>query len=290
LEFLVINSLNGLAFGSILFLVGSGFTLVLGILGSLQLAHGAVYMIGAYVGWTVAVSLGLNWGIALLAATAAGGLTGLIIHQSSIRFLYKLIDEQVLATFGFIYILTNLALWIWTGMPRTPFTAPIFASSFPIMGFTYPYARGILIIVGLVGSAVLWALVAKTKYGAMVRAGMDDKETATALGINVGVVSAVVFVFGSSIAGLAGIFGAQILGATTQLPIEILRFALAVTVVGGIGSIPGAIVGAMIIGFVDAFGRALVPGLAMYLIFFVMVVMLLIRPSGVLGTGRRAVA
>lgn len=289
MEFLVINSLNGLAFGSILFLLAAGFTLILGILGSLQLAHGAVYMIGAYLGWTVAVHFGLNWGLALLAGMVAGGLTGLIIHQSSIRFLHRLIDEQVLATFGFIYIFTNLALWIWGGMPRTPFTAPIFTGSFPIFDSVYPIARGVLIIVGVIGAVGLWFLVANTRYGAMVRAGMDDKETARALGINVAKVSAVVFVFSSAIAGLAGVLGAQILGVTTLLPIEVLRFALAVTVVGGIGSIPGAIVGAMIIGLVDAFGRALVPGLAMYLMFFVMIIMLLLRPAGILGTGRRAI-
>ena len=172
MEFIVINSLNGLAFGGILFLLAAGFTLILGILGSLQLAHGAVYMLGAYAGWTIAVNLGLNWGLAVLAGVVAGGLIGLIIHQTSIRFLHKLIDEQVLATFGFIYIFTNLVLWTWGGMPRTPFTAPLFAGSFPIMDSVYPIARGVLIIVGVIGSVILWFLVNNTKYGAMVRAGI----------------------------------------------------------------------------------------------------------------------
>jgi len=286
MEFLVINSLNGLAFGSVLFLLASGFTLVLGILGSLQLAHGAVYMIGAYCGWTISVMLGLDWGLALLAAAAGGGLAGAIVHQASIRFMYRLIDEQVLATFGFILIYTNLVMWIWGARPRAPFTAPLLDGSFAVFDWSYPLARGVLILIGILSALVLWWLVANTRYGAMVRAGMDDKETAMAMGINVARVSAIVFIFGSVLAGLAGTFGAQILGANTLLPIDVLRFALAVTVVGGLGSIPGAIVGAMIIGFIDAFGRALFPDIAMYIIFFVMIIMLLIRPAGVLGTGR----
>lgn len=287
MDFFTINLLNGLAFGSVIFLIAAGFTLILGVMGILQLAHTALYMVGAYVGWTVAVQLGLNWGLALLVAGVACGLIGVVMERGFLCHLHRMIDEQVVLTFGFIYMLTNLTQWIWGEVPRVPFTAPLLSGSFDIADMSYPVSRVFLIIVGLIVGGGLWWWQANTRLGAMVRAGMDNKEMAMGIGVNVGLVSTIVFLIGSVIAGIAGVLGAQLLGAHLLLAGDTLRFAVAVTIVGGLGSIPGAVVGAILIGVIDSFGRILFPEYAIYTIYVVILVMLILRPSGILGTGRK---
>jgi len=252
-------------------------------MGILNLAHGAVYMVGAYVGWTLAVQHGLNFGLALVAGGAAGGLVGFVLHQGFLRYLDKLINEQALLTAGFIFILTNLSQWIFGPIPRAPFTPRFLSDSIPIMSGVYPVFRFTIIVVGIVLYMVFWWLVDKTRTGAMIRAGMDDKEMTVGLGINLGLVSAGVFLFGTVITGFAGVIGMQIMGADLQLPMSILKYALVVVVVGGVGSIHGAFLGSMIIGLIDTFGRALFPQFAMFTIFLAMIAILLFKPVGLLG-------
>ncbi len=283
MEQFVINLLNGLSYGMVLFLIGAGMSVVMGAMDITNLAHGVLYMVGAYVGWTAAVKYGAPFGVGLLAGGLAAGLVGLAIERGFLRFLYKQPNEQVLLTFGFVYILSNLCLWVWGGWPRMPFTAKFLSGSFGILGKTYPKARMAMIVIGLVLAVVLWWLQDRTRIGAMVRAGMDNKEMTMGLGINLERVFAMVFFVASCIAGVAGVVGAQLLGVYNALGLEILLLALIVIIVGGVGSIQGALLGGLLIGIIDAFGRALFPKLAMFTMYLTMVIILLVRPSGLLG-------
>ena len=283
MEQFIINLLNGLSYGMVLFLIASGMSVVMGAMNIINLAHGVLYMIGGYVGWTIAVKFGAPFVLGLLAGGLAAGFTGLMLERGFLRHLYKQPNEQVLLTFGFVYILTNLSLWVWGGWPRMPFTAKFLSGSFEILGRAYPKARMATIIIGLVMAIVLWWLQDKTRVGSMVRAGMDNKEMAMGLGINMERVFALVFFVASFIAGLAGVLGAQLLGVYNALGLEILLLALIVVIVGGVGSVQGALLGGILIGVIDAFGRALFPKLAMFTMYFTMIIVLLVRPSGLLG-------
>jgi len=283
MDWFVINLLNGLSYGMVLFLIASGMSIVLGAMGITNLAHGAIYMVGAYVGWTVAMHWKATFGLGLLAGGLAAGLVGMAIERGLLRRLYKQPNEQVLLTFGFVYIITNLCLWIWGGWPRMPFTAEFLRGSFEILGKTYPKARVAIILVGLILAIGLWWLQDKTRMGAIVRAGMDDKETTMVLGINLDRAFTVIFFISSFIAGAAGVLGAQLLGPRTSLGLEVLLLALIVIIVGGVGSIQGALLGGILIGVIDTFGRAVFPQLAMFTMYLTMIVVLIVRPTGLLG-------
>ncbi len=283
-DILLVNLLNGMSLGMVLFLLASGFSLVYGVMGILNLAHGALYMIGAYVAWSIAIQSGLNFGIAILAGSLAAGVVGLLVERGFLSHLYKQFNEQALITFGFFYVLTNLSLLIWGPVVRAPFTASMLSGfSFSIGELVYPMSRVTIILIGLVVAIGVWLLVNKTRVGSIIRAGMDDKEMAIALGINFETVSIAVFVLAASLAGFAGAVGAQLLGAHTQLSLSTLLLALVVVVVGGVGSIEGALLGGVIIGLIDSFGKALFPEFAMFTMWVTMIVILLVRPSGLLG-------
>lgn len=283
MSMLVLNLLNGISFGMVLFLLASGLSLVLGIMGILNIAHGTLFMVGAYVGWTITVQKGLNFWLAVLAGGAVAGAIGLILERGFLRHLYKQLNDQALLTFGFLYILTNLTQWIWGAEAKVPFTMPFLSGSFRLMEGSYPIARVSIIIIGLISAIGLWLLQYKTRAGAIVRAGMDNKEMTMGLGINLGRVSTILFSVGSFIAGAAGVIGAQLLGVNLALGTDILLLSLGVVIVGGMGSVQGALVGGVLIGVIDAFGKALFPQLSMFMIYLVMIVVLLVRPSGLLG-------
>jgi branched-chain amino acid transport system permease protein len=283
MDWFVINMLNGISYGMVLFLIASGMSIVLGAMGITNLAHGAIYMVGAFIGWTVAIKWNATFGLGLLAGGIGAAVVGLIIERVFLRRLYKQPNEQVLLTFGFVYILSNLCLLVWSGWPRPPFTAKILTGSLEIMGRAYPKARLAIIVIGLLLAIGLWWLQERTRMGAIVRAGMDDKETASGLGINLELAFAVIFFISSFIAGVAGVIGAQLLGVRTDLGMEVLLLALIVIIVGGVGSIQGALLGGILIGVIDAFGRAVFPQFAMFTMYLTMIVILIVRPTGLLG-------
>jgi len=283
MDWFVINLINGISYGMVLFLIASGMSIVFGAMGIINLAHGAFYMVGAYMGWTVAVKWGAGFGLGLLAGGLCAGLVGLVIERGLLRHLYKKPNEQVLLTFGFVYILANLCLWIWGGWPRMPFTANFLTGSVEILGRAYPKARVAVIVVGLVLAIGLWWLQEKTRMGAIVRAGMDDKEMTMGLGINLERVFALIFFVSAFIAGSAGVIGAQLLGVHNALGMDILLLALIVIIVGGVGSIQGALLGGILIGVIDVFGKAIFPQLAMFTMYLTMIVVIIVRPAGLLG-------
>ncbi len=277
------NLLNGISFGMVLFLAGSGLSVVMGVMGITNLAHGALYMLGGYVGWTVAIHYGMNFWLAVFAGGLVSGLIGLTIERIFLRHLYKQPNEQVLLTFGFVYIITNLCIWIWGGRPRMQFSSPALSGLLNILGMPYPITRLVIIGVGLIVAIVLWWLQDRTRIGAIIRAGMDDKEMTMGLGINLDKVSMLVFFLAAFVAGVAGVVGAQLMGVHSILGIDILLVALIVVIVGGMGSVQGALSGGILIGLIDTFGKSLFPQFAMFTMYLAMVVILLAKPSGILG-------
>jgi len=283
MQFFLSNLLNGISYGMILFLIAAGMSIVMGIMGIINLAHGAFYMVGAYVGWTIFVQMGMNFWLAVVVGGLAAGILGLLIERVFLKHLHNQINEQVLLTYGFVYIIANAVIWIWGGRYRLQFTAPELTGSIDLGGFSFPITRIVITVIGLVIAVFLWYLQDKTRVGAIVRAGMDDKEMIEGLGINLDLVSMSVFFVASLIAGLAGVIGAQLLSTYPGLGTDVLLLTLAVIIVGGIGSIQGSLLGGLLIGLIDTFGKALFPSLAMFTIYLAMVVVLLVKPTGLLG-------
>jgi len=284
-NFFIMNLINGVSFGMVLFLMAAGMSIVMGMMGITNLAHGAFYMVAAYIGWQVFRQLHWPFTAAILAGGAVGGLLGLIIERFFLRKLYKQPNEQVLLTFGFVYIITNLSLLIWGGWRRMPFTAAALFQPIVIGKIYLPPSRLMIIAVGALLAVGLWYLQDKTRLGAMVRAGMDDKEMAQGLGINMELVSMLVFLGASFLAGVAGVLGAQLVGVNLELSTDVLLLALVVVIVGGVGSVQGALLGGLLIGLADTFGKALFPQLAMFTIYLILVIVLVTRPRGLLGRG-----
>jgi branched-chain amino acid transport system permease protein len=283
INILAVSFLNGISYGMILFLIACGFSLIFGVMGILNLAHGALYMLGAYFGLTVA-SYGTNFFLAALAGAVGAGLVGLVLERSFLAHLYKQIDEQVLLTLGIVYIFSNMVLWIWGPFPKMG-VAPV-SGYIDVGTFSFPTYRLLLIVVGLAVAIGLYFFQERSRYGAIIRAGMYDKRMTMGLGINYGLVSSLVFILGAFMAGLAGFIGAPIVGAYPSMSFEILLLALVVIVIGGVGYIQGALLGAILIGLIDAFGKAFFPDFAMFTIYLVMIIVLLVKPAGLLGRAR----
>jgi branched-chain amino acid transport system permease protein len=267
----------------VLFLAGSGLSVVMGVMGITNLAHGALYMLGGYVGWTVAIHYEMNFWLAVFVGGLVSGLIGLTIERIFLRHLYKQPNEQVLLTFGFVYIITNLCIWIWGGRPRMQFSSRALSGFLDIFGMPYPITRLVIIAMGVIVAVVLWWLQDRTRTGAIIRAGMDDKEMTMGLGINLERVSMLVFFLAAFVAGVAGVVGAQLMGVHSILGVDILLIALIVVIVGGMGSVQGALSGGILIGLIDTFGKSLFPQFAMFTMYLAMVVILLVKPSGLLG-------
>jgi branched-chain amino acid transport system permease protein len=272
----------GLSFGLILFLLAAGLSLTMGLMRILNLAHGALYMFGGFVGLAVA-KYAHNYWAGLVAGAVCAGVMGLLLEMGFLRRLYKQEASQVLLTIGFIYVLINVAQWIWGTYPLSGIVPGVFSGSVPIGNVTVPVFRFFIIGVGLLMAALLWLFQARTKIGAIVRAGMDNREVVGTLGINLKVVFSGIFALGSVVAGLCGLLGAPITGVNLGVAWDALLLALIVVVIGGTGSIQGALLGGVLIGLLDAFGKAYFPAFAYFIVYIALIVILLVRPSGLLG-------
>lgn len=273
---------NGVALGAVLFLMASGLALLLGSMGVLNLAHGAVYMVGAYVTWTLAISHGWPLVIAVLAAAVACGVLGVVLERL-FRFIPGRPNEQILLSFGLIYVLGNLAQWIWGPVAKTPFQISWLEGAVRVGSVAIPVNRLAIAVVGFAVALLLWYVQDRTRVGAMVRAGMDDAPMAKALGINLDRVVLAVFVLGSAVAGIAGGVGGLVLGASSSQPMDVLLLALIVVVVGGIGSVPGTLAAALIIGLLDAYSRYQFPEMSSVILYLLMAAVLVLRPTGLSG-------
>jgi branched-chain amino acid transport system permease protein len=277
--------LNGIAFGMLLFLLASGLSLMFGLMGIVNLAHGGYFMVGGYIGLTTLQATG-SFLLAIIAGAATGAFLGFLTERFFIRRLYGLHGhESILLTFAFSLVLSDLSLFLWTGTPRWVEPPSFLDVSFDIMGALYPAYRLAIILIGLVVFFGLYWFQERTRWGAIVRAGVDDKETVTGLGINILFVFTMVFCLGAFLAGFGGFIGSPILGLHIGLDVEIIMLAMGVVIVGGIGSLSGCLVTCLLMGLSDTLGKVLWPSYASLTIYLVVVIVLLVKPSGLFGKG-----
>jgi branched-subunit amino acid ABC-type transport system permease component len=283
-ENFIIQFLNGLVSGMLLFIMAAGLSLIFGQMNVINLSHGAFYLLGGYVGLAMVRQFDNFW-LALLIAPIFVALLGLLVERFLLRRMYgsQRHLEQVLLTFGLALVASDLVQWYWGAYVVSVPPPPLLAGQVPIFGIQFPIYRLSLLVFGLLLAGALWLLLARTRLGAIVRAGVSDAELVGGLGINIQLVFAGVFAVGTALAALAGVVGAPIRTLYPGLDFEILILTLVVVVVGGLGTLKGAFWGAMLIGMADTFGKALVPQFSLFLIFAVMAIVLLIRPSGLFG-------
>jgi branched-chain amino acid transport system permease protein len=254
--------LNGLQLGVTLFLMSAGLTLVFGIMNLINLAHGSFYMIGAYVGATVTAHTG-SFLLGVLAALPAAGLVGMVVEILVLRRLYDREHlDQVLATFGLILFFNELTRILWGRQPLFMDVPALLSGTVDIIpGAPYPAYRLAVIGVGIAVAVFLYVLITRSRIGMQIRAGASNREMAGALGVNIHLLYTLVFGLGALLAGLAGVMAGPILAVEAGMGESILILTFVVIVVGGIGSVRGALVGALLIGMVDTLGRAFLPGL-----------------------------
>jgi branched-chain amino acid transport system permease protein len=282
MSFWLIQSLNSLALGGVLFTLAAGFSLIFGLMRVANLSHGAYFMLGAYLGLTVLDS-GLGFGWALLVAGLGVGLMGAVIERLVLRRLAGHALSQVLATLGIAFVIADGSLWIWGGDPR-PVSGPLgLRGGAQIFGMTFPLYRLAVLAFSVMLALGLWAALERTRLGMMIRASVDDMQMARAVGIPASRLFTLVFALGAALAGMGGVIAAPILSVYPGMDADMLPLALVVVILGGLGSLAGAFAGSMLIGFIYSFGQVLVPNLAYIILFLPMVLILAVRPRGLFG-------
>ena len=281
-QFWIIQTLNSVAFGGLLFLLSSGFSLIFGLMRIPNLAHGAFFMLGAYFGYTL-LRLNLHFWLAAIAGGLGVGLLGILMERFILRRLAGNEQGQVLVTLGVSFIIADICLLVWTGDPM-PLAAPqALRPPLRVWGFAFPTYRLVVLAIALVAALALYLLMERTRLGAMIRAGVDDMEMARGVGIPVSRLFTTVFLLGATLAGIGGVLGGPILNAYPGLDNDMLPLALIVVILGGAGSLLGAFVGSFIVGFIYNFGIALVPDLAYFVLFLPMVLVLVFLQQGLFG-------
>jgi branched-chain amino acid transport system permease protein len=274
--------LNGLTFAALLFIVASGFTLIFGLLRIVNLAHGALYLIGGLVGYSTAQASG-SFLLGILAAMAAVAILGGLLDRGLLSFVRGVELRQVLLTFGVAFVLNDLSLVIWGG---DTFSVPIpqsLSGAMWVGPVMYPKYRIFVLALGILVFVALWLLLNKTRLGALIRAGVDDPEMVEAMGINIRRVFLGTFMLGAALAGLGGVIGGAFLTLYPSADAEILVFSLAVVIIGGRGSLVGAALGALLVGLLNSIGQVMFPELAYFVIFGPMALLLAFRPLGLFG-------
>ncbi|OXR48733.1 MULTISPECIES: branched-chain amino acid ABC transporter permease [unclassified Pusillimonas] len=273
---------NALSFSALLFIVASGFTLIFGLLRVVNLAHGSLYLIGGYVGMVVAVATG-SFFLAFVVAAFAIAVVGYGLDRWLLERVKDTELKQVLLTLGFAMVLNDLALVLWGGDTRTIPLPDMLLGAVRMGPFFYPKYRMMVIVAGIVIFVALWFIYNRTKLGALIRAGVDDREMVQAMGINIRRLFVLTFMLGSALAGLAGTLGGAFLTLYPGADAEILVFALAIVIIGGRGSLAGAAVGSLLVGFLANFGQIWFPEFSYFIIFGPMAVLLAFRPLGLFG-------
>jgi branched-chain amino acid transport system permease protein len=282
----VLQAINGISFAALLFLLASGFTLSFGLMRVVNMAHGAYYLMGGYIGLSIARHTG-----SFALAVIGGGLAIIPIGYLIDRYLIRRTGEnhlaQVLLTVGIAFVMGDIALKTWGGDNlKVPTPMELRGALELPGGIIYPTYRFVLILFGIVIGLALWLLYRKTGIGAVVRAGVDDREMVSATGINIDRLFVLVSALASFLAGMAGVVGGAFLTLYPGAEWEILVYALVVVIFGGLGSLEGAMIGALIVGLLDAYGRWLLPEFSYFVLFGPMAILLLLRPQGIFGTER----
>ncbi len=279
----VIQAMHGLVYGMLLFLVTSGLTLVFGMMGGRNVAHAAFYMVGAYFAYTLVAWTGNFW-ICLILAPIGVGLIGAFVERVLLRKVHALGHaHELMLTFGIFYILAEVVKWIWGTYPLSVRPPAILAGSIPFAGAIYPTYRLFILLISAIVLLILAFIMQKTRIGITVRAAVFDNEMVDILGINVQAVFLGVFCIGSALAGLAGVVAAPFLTTYPGMGIEILIDAFVVIVIGGFGSVWGALLAALMIGELQSFGIMFIPQLALVFQFLLMAIVLVLRPQGLFG-------
>ena len=286
--------LNGLTLAGLYFLVASGFTLIFGLMRNVNLAHGSMYLLGGYVGYEVAEASG-NWLLGIAVAFVALAVIGAVIQVAVFRRMQGDDLRQTLVTIGISIIAADLMLAAWGGTtyqfdpPEALFGTvdlPIIStikSSGAVVYIKYPFYRLFLLFVAIAIGVTLWLFLNRTKTGMMIRAGVDDRRMLAATGVNVDLVFVCVFSIGAGLAGLAGVIGGTALSIAPGEDVRYLLASLVVVIVGGMGSITGAAIGALLIGLAEQFGLAYFPTYGVVLTFVIMIAVLAVRPQGIMG-------
>lgn len=277
--------LNGLTQGALFFILGSGLTLTFGLMNVVNMSHGAFYLLGGYIAYSIVTSTG-NWILAVLVGGGFMAVFGLLFE----RILLKRVRDggalpQTLLTVALSMVIADLTLAIWGGTPLTLVVPRFLNPPIRLFGITYPGFRYLLMIVAVAIALVLYFLLYRTKFGIAVRASVDDRETVSALGVRNDVIYVSMFVLASFLAGIAGALGGSYLSLSPGEDSTILTYSLVVIIVGGMGSLGGAIVSAILLGQILSFGMAFAPQWSMFLVFVPMAIVLAVRPQGMFGKG-----
>lgn len=274
--------LNGVAFGSILFVLASGFSLALGVIRIVNIAHGAFYALAVYLALTVSQTVG-NFVVAALASSVAVMLLAAFLQRFLLRRFGLEPLPQVLSTFGVTLVIVEVSRQIWGGYPQVLPTPSWLTGAVTLGAVIMPKYRLFLIGVAVVLALALWVAIERTRIGALVRAAVDDDEIARSIGINIERLYVVLFGVAGFLTGLGGALGGPILGTYQGVEFEVLTLTLVVVVLGGMGSLPGAFVGSMFVGIIDSVGKVAFPELSYFVLFVPMILILIVRPTGLLG-------
>ncbi len=278
--FWIVQALNSLQLAMLLFLLSVGLSVIFGLMNFVNLAHGSLYALGAFIGYSIASALGSYWAALVMAPLAVAAIGAMLYVVLINRMRTAGPMKQVLVTFGLIFVLLDIMRYVW-GYDQLGLTSGVpFTGSVTIFGETYPAYRMFIIAVGLTVYVLLFLLLEFTRLGAEVKAGVDDAETASCLGINVDRTFFVVFLVGCALAGLAGVVAVPAFSAEQGMGVAILIQTLVVVVVGGLGSLTGALVGSLLVAVTLTFGRVLVPEFAGIIMYALLVIVLLFKPEG----------
>ena len=274
--------LNGLSFGMLLFVLAAGLSLIFGLCRIVNLSHGSFYLLGGYIGFST-VQLTGNFPLAVLLSMLSMAALGMLTERYLLRRFRIKPLAQVLLTFGLIFVFQDLALWIWGGTPVLLKKVPGLTGATDIAGFYYPTYRLLILLIGGVILFLLWWILVRTRLGIFIRAGVDDGEMANGVGIRMDFLMTMTFGFGTLLTGLAGSIGAPFLGVYPGIDIEVLLYAMAVVIVGGLGSLKGSFLGALLVGLLDSMAKALWPETGMFSMFALMAIVLILKPTGLFG-------
>ncbi len=282
MQFWVVQAFNGLSYGALLFLLGSGLSLIFGVMRIVNLSHGSYFLLGGYVALSVIWTTG-SWVLAIPVAALAIAFIGLLMERIFLRPLGFDPLRQVLLTVGFAFLFQQAALDIWSGNNFDITPPAALTRSVEAGGMYFPLYRAFMIATALVIGLGLWLAMEKTRIGAAVRATVDDAQMARGVGIDTSRISMFIFALGAFLAALGGVIGGGFLGVYPGLDFEILPLAFAVVIIGGMGSLGGAAIGALMVGLADNFGKALFPEVSYFTLYAPMALILAIKPTGLFG-------
>ena len=281
-QFWVVQIFNGVSYGALLFLVGSGLSLIFGVMRIVNLSHGAYFLWGGYIALSVINATG-SWALSLPVAALAVAVIGLTMERVFLRPLGFDPLRQVLLTVGFAFLFQQAALDIWGGNNMDINPPAALTQSIVVGGIYFPLYRAFMIAMALLIGIALWLALEKTRIGAAVRATVDDAQMARGVGIDTNRISMFIFALGAFLAALGGVIGGAFLGIYPGLDFEMLPLAFAVVIIGGMGSLGGAAIGALLVGLADNFGKALFPEVSYFTLYAPMVLILAIKPTGLFG-------